>query len=438
MLTINEKRISIIFTFIIYASYFLGFILNENSIGSGGYEGDLSWMWKNIELFKNNNLIEAINHQDFYGNRTPLLYVINFLFNPFINNIDNYRLSIFIFSLIGPLFLFLCLKQKYKKIDKEILFLISSIILLSPYYRTSSIWGMEIIYGIITMLISIYYINKIEIKKKNYFFDILKLTFFSSLTLYFDQKLIFVPILGLVKIFLVKNDTNNKIISVFLYSIFSIPFIYLIVKWNGIVPPATVLGNPEAANNLEQLNFDFYNMGYATTIMALYLLPLLIFLFNFSIAKFFTFVLFNVWIILFFFLGYSFFFIYLDWYQLAQAKLPTFNNSTYGLGFVNKFSFILFENIIYRKIFLIFSFLFSWIVVYSFFNGKIINSLLILFFYFISLLLTPLMQEYFDPYIIIIALLCFKCEFNINFRNSICLIIYNAALLVAANIYYLK
>jgi len=438
MLTINEKRISIIFTFIIYASYFLGFILNENSIGSGGYEGDLSWMWKNIELFKNNNLIEAINHQDFYGNRTPLLYVINFLFNPFINNIDNYRLSIFIFSLIGPLFLFLCLKQKYKKIDKEILFLISSIILLSPYYRTSSIWGMEIIYGIITMLISIYYINKIEIKKKNYFFDILKLTFFSSLTLYFDQKLIFVPILGLVKIFLVKNDTNNKIISVFLYSIFSIPFIYLIVKWNGIVPPATVLGNPEAANNLEQLNFDFYNMGYATTIMALYLLPLLIFLFNFSIANFFTFVLSNVWIILFFFLGYSFFFIYLDWYQLAQAKLPTFNNSTYGLGFVNKFSFILFENIIYRKIFLIFSFLFSWIVVYSFFNGKIINSLLILFFYFISLLLTPLMQEYFDPYIIIIALLCFKCEFNINFRNSICLIIYNAALLVAANIYYLK
>ena len=79
MLTINEKRISIIFTFIIYASYFLGFILNENSIGSGGYEGDLSWMWRNIELFKNNNLIEAIDHQDFYGNRTPLLYVINFL-----------------------------------------------------------------------------------------------------------------------------------------------------------------------------------------------------------------------------------------------------------------------------------------------------------------------------------------------------------------------
>jgi len=295
---------------------------------------------------------------------------------------------------------------------------------------------MEIMYGVITMLISIYYIIKIDTNKKNYFLDILKLTFFSSLTLYFDQKLLFVPILALIKIFLIKNDTNNKIISVILYGIFSIPFIYLIIQWNGIVPPATAIANPGAANNLEQFNFDFYNIGYATTIMGLYLLPLLVFLFNFSIGKFFTFLRSKIWMILFFFLGYVFFFIYYEWYDLAQTKLPTDGNNTYGLGFINKFSFILFENIVYRKVFLVFSFLFSWIVVYSFFNYKIINILLILYFYLLSLLLTPMMQEYFDPYIIIIALLLFKCEFNINFKNSIYLIIYNTALLIAANIFY--
>jgi hypothetical protein len=152
--------------------------------------------------------------------------------------------------------------------------------------------------------------------------------------------------------------------------------------------------------------------------------------------KFFVFIKFNIWKILFFFLSYSFFFIYFDWYQLAQSKLPSFDNATYGLGFINKFSFILFEDIIYRKIFLIFSFLFSWIVVYSFFNGKITNTLLVLFFYFMSILLTPMMQEYFDPYMIIVALLCFKCEFNIDFKNTIFLIFYNSTLLFSANIYY--
>ena len=108
MLSVNQKIILILLTILIYVSYFLGFFFNENSIGSGGYGGDLSWIWKNFELYKNNNLIDAINHNEFYGNRTPLLYVINILFNPFIDSIDSYRLSIFIVSLLGPLILYLC------------------------------------------------------------------------------------------------------------------------------------------------------------------------------------------------------------------------------------------------------------------------------------------------------------------------------------------
>ena len=84
---ISEKKFCIFLIFIAYLSYFLGFFLDENSIGSGGYKGDLSWMWKNFEIFKNNTLLDSITHNDFFGNRTPLLYLINFLFNPFINDI---------------------------------------------------------------------------------------------------------------------------------------------------------------------------------------------------------------------------------------------------------------------------------------------------------------------------------------------------------------
>ena len=64
-------------------SFLVGFIVKENSAGGGGYNGDLSWIVKNIEIFKNNNLYDSIFHSELFGNRTPLIYVINTLLNPF-------------------------------------------------------------------------------------------------------------------------------------------------------------------------------------------------------------------------------------------------------------------------------------------------------------------------------------------------------------------
>lgn len=437
MTNINRNFILLAFSILIYISYFFGFYFSENSIGSGGYDGDLVWIWNNFELLKKNNLIEAINHPDFFGNRTPLLYVLNKVFNPFLENLDKYRLSIFLFSLLGPYIFYLCLKEKFKNSKKEELILISSLLLLSPFYRTTAIWGMEINYGIISMLGSIYFWLKINTKKQNSFVNIFNLVFFSSLTVYFDQKLLFVPILSLLKIFLVKKEFNIKIISILLYLLFSLPFLYFIIQWKGIVPSATIIANPEASNSIDNFNLDFYNLAYATTMMGLYLLPLIVFFQNFSSSNYIKFLKLNFWKFLSIFIIYMSIFIYFDWFNIAQSKLPTYHNQTYGLGFINKFSYIFFDNIFYRKIFLVFSFLFFWIIVYSFFNNNFINFFIIIFFYFISLLLTPLMQEYFDPYIFVVAILYFEMNFNINFKNILYLMFYNLALLLGAIIYYL-
>lgn len=437
MTNINRNFILLAFSILIYISYFFGFYFSENSIGSGGYDGDLVWIWNNFQLFKKNNLIEAINHPDFFGNRTPLLYVLNKVFNPFLENLDKYRLSIFLFSLLGPYIFYLCLKEKFKNSKKEELILISSLLLLSPFYRTTAIWGMEINYGIISMLGSIYFWLKINTKKQNSFVNIFNLVFFSSLTVYFDQKLLFVPILSLLKIFLVKKEFNIKIISILLYLLFSLPFLHFIIQWKGIVPSATIIANPEASNSIGNFNLDFYNLAYATTMMGLYLLPLIVFFQNFSSSNYIKFLKLNFWKFLSIFIIYMSIFIYFDWFNISQSKLPTYNNQTYGLGFINKFSYIFFDNIFYRKIFLVFSFLFFWIVVYSFFNNNFINFFIIIFFYFISLLLTPLMQEYFDPYIFVVAILYFEMNFNINFKNILYLMFYNLALLLGAIIYYL-
>ena len=431
MLSLNEKRIFLTLVAAIYTSYFLGFYFNENSIGSGGFDGDLDWMWSNFELFKNNSLIEAINHKDFFGNRTPLLYIINIIFNPFINDIYFYRLSITLFSLIGPIVFYSCLRKKYKNIDKEILLLISSLILLSPFYRTTAYWGLEINYGIITALITLNYF--ISINKNFSLKNIFLLIFFSSITVYFDQKLIIIPILVFLKIILKENQLKIKITTVLIYFIFALPYLYLFYIWGGIVPQETQLGNPNTITNIGRINnLYFYHLGYASTIIAFYFLPFLFMKENsffiiikefFSKKKNYFFLLIPLIYIFFIILNYSF-------------KEYTIDNYWIGLGLTHKISLIFFSSLKSQEIFTYVSFCLSWLIIILVLENKIYNILILFYFFLIAIFVWPLMQEYFDPIISIFALLVFKTKIKFNYKNTLFLFLYLSTFLIASNIYY--
>ncbi len=422
---------------LIYLSFFIGFYYGENSIGSGGYQGDLSWMWKNFEIFKNNNLLDAILHEEFFGNRTPLLYILHIYFNPFISDIDNYRLSVFIISLIAPYIFYICLVQNFKNTNKIILFFISSLILLSPFFRTSAYWGLEINYAIITFLITFFLINltfNAENKKDSSLYILIALlTFVSSLTIYFDQKFLIVPILVLFKIINSRINLKFKIFSIFNFFIYSIPFLYLIYIWNGIVPPATQSDNPNTITNLSRVNLLWFeHLGYATTMIAFYLLPMIFFKNENILTQLKKFYSENINYVLF-----VIFFIYLA-YLLIFFNFYEFTNTKYfvGLGFIHKISIILFENILLQEIFTYFSFFVSWIILILFLEKNLNNLLVISYFYLLSLILWPLMQEYFDPIIFLFAFTIFSTKLFINYKNSIFLFLYLSIFLICANFYY--
>ena len=73
-----------------------------------------------------------------------------------------YRFCGFIFSIFGPIFFYQFLKNKFIEIDKKILFLIASILYLSPYYRTSAYWGLNENYGIVVSILSFLFLLKIK------------------------------------------------------------------------------------------------------------------------------------------------------------------------------------------------------------------------------------------------------------------------------------
>ena len=434
---INQKNIFISLSFLIYLSYFFGFFLNENSIGSGGYNGDISWIWKNFELFQNNNLLDAIKHEDFFGNRTPLIYILNIYLNPFVDNYESYRFSIFIFALIGPVIFYKCLVVKFKNISKEILFLISSIILISPYYRTTAYWGMEINYAIITMLISCYYFIIASFDEGNKSFkNIFLLIFFTSLTIYFDQKFLFLPALIFLIIMTSKLNLKIKIYSILSYSLLALPYLYLIDIWGGVVPSKTQDANPNTITNMDRLLYDFYfyHLGYASTIIGFYLFPLLFFreknLFE-NIKEFLenkkSYIILLIPIIYITYL-----------YNNVDYKFYTIEEYWVGLGIVHKLAITLFENLKLQEFFTYIMFFLSWVVIFLYIELKIRDILLLSFFFVLSLFNWPLMQEHFDLVITICALLLFRTKIKPTYQNSLFLILYSSVFLIIANIYYFK
>jgi len=429
----NYKFFSFVLIFLSLLSFFFGFYLDENSAGGGSYLGDWSFLWPNLKLFINNDLYTAITHENFLSNRPPLLYMMHASLNPFVENVIAYRRSVFIISLSVPVLFYFCLKQKFNNKDNLLLILIASTIFLSPYFRTSSYWGLEENYGIISLLLTFLFLNFFLKNKNEYgykiYFQLFLLTFFSSLCIYFDQKLLIIPIICFLSIITSKKIIKLKLFSICFYFILSLPYIYLIILWDGIFPNTLT-----SARNLgDKLYLD--HIGYSSTIIAFYFVPFLLFkgkdlsteIKNFFLKK-------NNYYLILLFCIYILYLLVLSNF-LGQNAL-NIDVST-GKGFIHKSSLILFKNnFIIKEIFIYFSFLISWVIVLIFIGKSFKNGLILLYFFLASVLTLPLMQEYFDPLIFIMIFTFFSSKLFITYKNVIILFFYFSIFLVGSNIYY--
>ncbi len=417
--------------FVPILSYFYGFYLNENSVGMGDYAVDSDWIKKNIQIFLLNDLKDAILHPELFGNRPPLIYIINKLFNPFFYDFEKYRLTVFLLSLIGPLVFYQTLKIRFHTVDNKILFLISSLIYLSPYYRTSGYWALNENYGIFTMFVTFFFLEKFN--KNNNLKNIFALIFFSSVTVYFDQKFLLVPLISFFYTMFSKISIRNKFIILSAYFVLSIPYLYLLHKWNGIVPPATQLANPKTITSLSDLKLIYHiHAGYAATLISFYLLPVVLFTKENFLSR----------IKEYFFLKKTYFYLILfiafNLYNLIYFDFEQFTVTDYwvGLGIVHKLSLIITGNLYLQEIITYIFFFFSFIVLLFYYYENKHDGVLIGYFIFISLLLWPLMQEYFDPTILVIAFSLFKSVKNFNKINSLIIFSYFSIFLIIANLYY--
>jgi|TARA_B100000929_G_scaffold184206_1_gene145881 hypothetical protein len=427
----HYKSISFLLILLSITSFFIGFFYGENSAGAGTLYHDFNNVWKNLQTFQNNDLGTAINftagsdREIFQSSRTPLIYILHKIFNPFTGNKISFINSVFVISLSVPILFYLSLKQKFKNEDNLLLILISSTVCLSPFFRTSSYWGLEENYSIITLLLTFIFLNQFLSNNnslwKNYY-QIFLVSLFSSLCLYFDQKLAIIPLICFFCIFFSNKSIKLKILLFLFYFIFSLPYIYLITIWGNIIPSGDATGR-SIGNELH-----LSHIGYAATIIAFYLLPFLLYKkngFSDQIKNFFKEKK-NYYLIFLFFIYLSYLLIFYDYD--SEAKL--------GKGFVHKISILIFKKSFFREIFIYFAFFISWIIILIYSENNLKDKLIIFYFFSISVIVWPIFQEYFDPLIILMAFTFLNSKLFLNYRGSILFFLYLSILLISSNIYY--
>jgi len=399
--------------FLISVSFFLGHFLRENAVG-GGLEF-YTMEWPIIQSLKKDFLFTINNYGLMNDYTMPFPHMLSAYINPFSDNVTNFQLANTIISFLIFIIFAIILKKKKLYIDFIDVFLISSVFLLLPFFRTSAFWGKQENYGWLFLIIAFYFFSEIKknISKNPNKRDILNIIFFcltSACALYARQALFFLPISYLLYLFF--NNASKKIIviSIISFAIFSIPGFLLMWTWGSIfhaVPGMEPWGG--FLGGWINYNHILKNLPIILSFFGFYLLPFLMIELLNSGFKYFFYRYFK-----------SFLFALTILFFLSQTNLLNYlGNYTQGGGAVLKVNYLIQKNNF--LLLLVFSSI-GFSILVRFVKEDTKNSLIILLPVIIIYTLPKLLhQEYVEPLILIIFFLYLKTDLHKIYLKNISL-----------------
>ena len=407
MSSLNKK---IIYFFIFFLSLVASFYFGENS--SGGSKHDYIVTKKFFDAFKEDFFIGFHFFTNPTGVQLPSFYIlIGSLSKIFGDNFVKY-LYLVISSLV-PLILYNLLKKKFFKANKEYLFLLSLLIFLSPYFRSSAVWLTTDNLALLFFLLSINFFLKLENPNNKFFKNAIICFFFLILASYIRHYYGVFFIFYFIKIQSRARFVDN--IYIILFNLFcSIPLIMYVV---------IILKSPDSSQVFGYVKIDFiFNFLIFTSLFLFYFTPLVfnkygfqkfIKLLNFKKKILFTVILLGAILFLFY-------------------EIPVYSH---GGGMFYKIS-----SLFNLNLFFLFS-LTGLLFLYIFNDNNIENNLI----YLILIIFLPkliVFQKYYDPLIYILFLTLINSKFinelienhqvNLRFIYS-----YYLIFLVSCNIYYI-
>ena len=373
------------FYFLLSLSLFVGFYFGEDSSGSGGHIADFNNTWQLVLNFQESLFIDFTEWIIVF----PLHYIILSKIQSLVQDKYLLRLIYCSISLVIPYLFYLCLRNKFEKENKNLLYLFSLIIFLLPSFRSGAIWANSQITALILFLLSLIFFTK-WIKKKDFNdinLNLLLQIIFISLTVYTRQ----------------------------LYAIIFLYFVYLY---------------------FQKLRFKIF--FFTCAIIFLCSIPGLLLVYNFSITlsssfdnRIYNSLLVNSSIISFYLIPIYFFLLFdkkvsLDFKDKKTVFVSIFllifvlvlsqhfnYNFRLGGGFFLKLSVILFNN--FYLFFLTSAIGLFLLALISFENKNNFVLILLLLFIFASY---QIFQKYFEPMFLLILFLIFDTKISYKFFSN--------------------
>ena len=203
----------------------------------------------------------------------------------------------------------------------------------------------------------------------------------------------------------------------------SCPILFLFYLWGGILPPVDAVGRGISIHSL-----NFQHIGYVSSIISFYFLPFILEK-NLKLQRFLNINVENKKIIFTSFLIFIIYFLF--FYDLSKE----FN---FGNGVFFKLSSLLFVSQVYQKIFLAIVFIISLFIILRFLKKDFYNYFILAFLIFSSIIYKPVLQEYFDPLMIILIFTFLSTNFLFKRFNLMVCYLYFISFLIFSNIYYYK
>ncbi len=379
-------------SFLFYLTLIVGFVFDEN-LNLGALR---DWKTSDYRVIKDLslNFKETFLNYDSYGHRhSPVYLIFLSLLKKVGFSFDLIRFVNLNISLLLILFFYKCLIIKFDKVEKNLLFLLSLSIFLSPTFRSLAIWPSTRLIGLIFFVVSIYEFLKFLKTKKNIY--VWKNIIFLILSSYIS------PNFSVFIIFFVyhywKNIDFKHLSQILFFCLFcSIPAFYYLFY----LDINFLLGETPGSNPSEtiSLSFNFSNkILLISSIIFFHSLPFLIdkkFLKNIIYRKKKNFVL----VVIFF---------------IVNAILFDYSVDYTGGGVFFQISNIIFDNNVF---FYLISFISLLILIHI--SREDLGNLFVFIILIISNIQNTIYHKYYDPLVLILFFTLLNTSLNLNFFKN--------------------
>jgi len=270
MLSIEKK---ILIFFILFVSLVISFQLGENS--SGGSKHDFFATKIYIDTFKIDFFLGLEMFKTKGEIHFPFFYILIANLNKFFGD-TLVKYFYLIISSIIPLILFSSLKKKFSQANFDHLFLLSLLVFLSPYFRSSAIWLTTDNLALLFFLLSINSFLKFENSKNNLLLNAIFCFTFLILASYVRY---YYSIFFVFFFLMMQSKLNFKDkFYIILFNVFcSIPFLFYVKFF---------LDNGNSSSALNFVGFDFiFNTLTFTSLFFFFFYFFFFFFFFFLIIK---------------------------------------------------------------------------------------------------------------------------------------------------------